>query len=64
MKIPAEIRSYLSWAGKPAPDCLEAEIVQEKLLELDICDADSDVIFDSERQPLGAAEYVELKALQ
>lgn len=63
MKIPAEIRSYLSWVGKTAPDCLEAEIVQEKLSELTVNDADSDVIFDSERQPLNAAEYAELKAL-
>lgn len=63
IKIPAEIRSYLSWAGKTAPDCLEAEIVQEKPSELTISDADSDVIFDSERQPLSRAEYTELKAL-
>lgn len=62
-KIPAEILQYLSWAGKPAPDCIEAEIVQEKRSELAICDADSDVIFDSEREPLGATEYAELKAL-
>ena len=52
IKIPAEMRSYLSWAGKPVPDCLEAEIVQEKPSELNVCDADSDVIFDSEREPL------------
>lgn len=63
IKIPAEMRSYLSWAGKPVPDCLEAEIVQEKPSELNVCDADSDVIFDSEREPLGASEYAELKAL-
>lgn len=62
-KIPAEILSYIRWAGKVAPDCLEAEIVQEKRSELTISDADSDVIFDSEREPLGATEYAELKAL-
>lgn len=62
-KIPAEILSYLSWAGKSVPDCLEAEIIQEKPSKLNICDADSDVIFDSEREPLSTSEYAELKAL-
>lgn len=63
IKIPAEIRSYLSWTEKTAPDCLEAEIVQEKPSELTISDADSDVIFDSEREPLSVEEYAEFKAL-
>lgn len=40
-----------------------AEIVQEHPSGLDICDADSDVLFDSEKGPLTMAEYQELKAL-
>ena len=45
------------------PDLLEPEIVQEKISELAISDADSDVIFDEERKALSIAEYLELKAL-
>ncbi len=62
-KMPAEIRSYLRWKGASAPDALEAEIIQEKQSELTVCDADSDVIFDSERKELSMSEYAELKAL-
>ena len=62
-KMPAEIRSYLRWKGVSAPDTLEAEIIQEKQSELTVSDADSDVIFDSERKELSMSEYAELKAL-
>ena len=40
-----------------------AEIVQEHPSGLDICDADSDVLFDAEKEPLTMPEYLELKAL-
>ena len=39
------------------------EIIQEKNSELQIADADSDVLFDSERAPLSRHEYDALKAL-
>ena len=39
------------------------EVVQEHLSSLDICDADSDVLFDTEKAPLTIQEYLELKAL-
>ncbi|MBP1569891.1 MAG: hypothetical protein J6A12_05810, partial [Oscillospiraceae bacterium] len=54
-KFPKEIESYLDWAeGEAKIDSpVEIELVQEKKNpELKICDADSDVIFDSEREPL------------
>ena len=62
-KMPAEIRSYLRWKGASVPDTIEAEIIQEKQSELTVSDADSDVIFDSERKELSMSEYAELKAL-
>ena len=62
-KMPAEIRSYIDWKGGLTPDTFECEIVQEKRSDLTVSDADSDVIFDSERKELSLAEYSELKAL-
>lgn len=62
-KMPSEITSYLKWKGDTVPDLLEPEIVQEKISELVISDADSDVIFDEERKALSIAEYLELKTL-
>ena len=64
-KFPGEMRSYLRWcgaltAGAEAP---EVEIMQRKLSELQICDADSDVLFDLERLPMTQAEYEAQKLL-
>ena len=56
-KMPSEIISYLKWKGSLAPNALEPEIIQEKVSELTICDADSDVLFDEEKTPLTLAEY-------
>ena len=62
-KMPAEIRSYLLWKCGVVPDSFELEIVQEKQSELTVSDADSDVIFDTEREELSPSEYADLKAL-
>jgi len=63
-KVPAEVRSYMKWSGMPESDePFEIVIVQEKPSTLDIYDADSDVLFESERAPMNEAEYRELKAL-
>lgn len=62
-KMPAEIKSYLAWKGDPVPDLIEIMITEEKESELDIRDADSDAIFDSEKAPLTREEYEALKAL-
>lgn len=62
-KMPGEIRSYLRWAGESLPESMEPVIVQEKISDLQIRDADSDVILDSEREPLTRQEYDRLKAL-
>lgn len=62
-KMPDEVKSYLKWRSEPVPEILVPEIVEEKESELNIADADSDVIFNSEKLPLALEEYLELKAL-
>lgn len=62
-KMPEEIASYLKWSGEDAPESIEAVIVEEKESELNIKDADSDVLFETEKAPLTAEEYEKLKAL-
>ncbi len=62
-KMPFEIRSYMRLLGKSVPDHVAVEIVQEKASDLRISDADSDVIFDGEKEPLTLEEYKELKAI-
>ena len=62
-KMQDEVISYLHWTGDSVPDTLTAEIVQEKQSDLNIREADSDVIFDSERETLTAEEYTRLKSL-
>ena len=60
-KMEAEIHSFLRWSGQPCDGALETMVVQEKNSNLAIRDADSDVIFDSERMPLTLGEYLRLK---
>lgn len=62
-KLPQELASYFRWQGLIPPDSLEFEICQEKESELNIRDADSDVLFDDETRPLTMAEYSQLKEL-
>lgn len=65
-KFPKEIESWLDWVngGFEAEEPFKVELVQEKKNDdLRICDADSDVIFDSEREPLTKEEYQKLKIL-
>ena len=62
-KMPEEIRRFQRWRGE-APACeFEIAIVQEKESDLQISDADSDVIFETEKKPLRAEEYLYLKSL-
>lgn len=62
-KMQAEIKAYAQWAGEATPHPPKVEIIQEKVSDLNICDADSDVLFDSERLPLTLEEYESLKSL-
>ena len=62
-KMPQEIISYLKWLGEDTSDNIEVVITQEKASDLANKDADSDVLFESEKVPLTADEYEKLKAL-
>ncbi|MBE6730161.1 MAG: hypothetical protein E7564_00550 [Ruminococcaceae bacterium] len=62
-KMPAEIASYQKWLGEDFTDNVEVVIVGEKESDLIIKDADSDVLFESEKAPLTIEEYEKLKAL-
>ena len=62
-KMPGEILSYLKWLGEDVTDSIEIIISQEKESDLAIKDADSDVLFESEKAPLTTDEYEKLKAL-
>lgn len=61
-KLPAEVAGYMAWLGGRGGEA-EFSIVQDVPSALNIADADSDVIFDAECEPLSAEEYAELKAL-
>lgn len=63
LKMQTEISSYLQWCGQKADMRMDVAIIEEKVSELTICDADSDVLFESEKPPLTAEEYMELKTL-
>ena len=60
-KLPSEIQSFYAWLGENVPEEIEAVIVQEKESDLEIKDADSDVIFATEEKPLTLEEYTKLK---
>lgn len=62
-KMPSEIHSYLSWCGRDVPQELVVTVIQDAACSLNICDADSDVLFDAERTPLTMDEYMTLKYL-
>ena len=62
-KMPGEILSYLKWLGEDVTDSIEIIITQEKDSDLAIKDADSDVLFESEKAPLTTDEYEKMKAL-
>lgn len=64
-KFGGELRSYLHWSRRlaPTPEAPEIDIVQRKHSDLQVCDADSDVLFDSEQTPMTQAEYEAQKLL-
>ncbi len=61
-KMAGECNSWCRWAGIGV-EISTIVIAQEKESDLNIRDADSDVIFDAERDPLSMEEYQRLKAL-
>jgi len=63
LKMPEEIRRFQLWRGETPFDDYAVEIVQEKESDLQIGDADSDVLFTSEEKTLTTEEYQYLKSL-
>lgn len=62
-KLPADVEAFCRWADWNVPDGA-VEIMEEKYQpELQIEDADSDLLFESERAPLGREEYDLLRGL-
>ena len=63
-KLPREIIQYCWWSGEALDNAnFDVLVVQEKLSGLKICDADTDVIFETEILPLSIDEYRHLKGL-
>ena len=62
-KLQHELVVYAKWRGLQAPGDVEFELSQDRSSALNIADADSDVLFESEKEPLTAEEYETLKAL-
>ncbi len=62
-KMEAEITNYAYWTQQNPHRDFDIEIIQEKASTLQIADADSDILFDSEKEPLSRQEYAQLKAL-
>lgn len=63
-KFPDEIARYSCWRELPLTDAaVDVEVVQEKRSSLQICDADSDVLWTSETLPLTEKEYRQLQEL-
>lgn len=62
-KMGPEVAAYLRWMGEAVPNDVTVEIVQNAPCELQVRDADSDVLFQAEREPLTMEEYWKLKEL-
>ena len=62
-KMSAEIEAYSLWRGQEHKHDTDIEIVQEKDCDLQVADADSDILFDTEKVSLSREEYEKLKAL-
>lgn len=63
-KLPTELQQYSKWAQIYCDlEHIQTEIIQSKKSALQICDADTDVLFDSEKGALSPEEYARLKTL-
>ena len=62
-KLDGELRAWTRWQGKLPPDSYDFTIVQEQSCDLQVRDADSDVLFEREKAQILLTEYLELKEL-
>lgn len=56
-KMKKEVCAYQMWTGAPVPEEIVVEVAKDAPTELNVKDADSDVLFDQEREPLSEEEY-------
>lgn len=62
-KLPADVEAFCRWAGWDAPTG-SVDIAEEKYQpDMKVEDADSDMLFASERQPMTVEEYALLREL-
>ena len=62
-KMKGEVEAFQRWKKEAFTEEVELQIEQEWSSGLDICDADTDVIFEEEKMPLTMEEYLYLKEL-
>ena len=62
-KLDGELRAWTRWQGKLPPNSYDFTIVQEQSCDLQVRDADSDVLFEREKAQILLTEYLELKEL-
>ncbi len=62
-KMLQEIHAYAQWASAKVSEPFEVEIIQDAPCALAVRDADSDVLFETEKLPLTLEEYRQFKAL-
>lgn len=63
MKMEKEICLFSAWLSEPIPQITAIEIVQNASCNLNIKDADTDVLFESEKAKLTMSEYQTLKRI-
>ena len=62
-KMPMEVNTWFLWAGENPPSSIDTIITQEKATGLCVKDADSDILFETEKEDLSIEHYTRLKSL-
>ena len=62
-KLPREVEIYCRWAGRLCPNESTVNVIEEEYKDIAIEDADTEVLFESEKSPMSDEDYRELKSL-
>ena len=60
-KLPTDLRDWAAWTGLAVPEEIEIAVWADVSCGLRVCDADSDVLLDSEKAPLDWDSYGRLR---
>ncbi|MBR7178756.1 MAG: hypothetical protein IKD27_04480 [Oscillospiraceae bacterium] len=60
-KLPADLKDWAAWTGLAVPEEIEIAVWADVPCGLKVCDADSDVLLDSEKVPLDWDSYGRLR---